>query len=94
MSDAGRLPRAKDEQDRILSMELEMTFPASDPPASTQPSSGVTGPVSHRAGLSLDGEVAFPAGNNPVDEVFDAFLKLDPEERARFLALINAARGQ
>ena len=25
-------------------MELEMTFPASDPPASTKPCSGVTGP--------------------------------------------------
>ena len=25
-------------------MELEMTFPASDPPASTKPGSGVTGP--------------------------------------------------
>ena len=43
MSDARRQRRSKDEQDRILSMELEMTFPASDPPASTQPGSGVTG---------------------------------------------------
>jgi hypothetical protein len=43
MGDARRQRRLKDEQDRILSMELEMTFPASDPPASTQPGSGVTG---------------------------------------------------
>ena len=43
MSDARRQRRSKDEQDRILSMELEMTFPASDPPASTQPGSGVHG---------------------------------------------------
>ena len=34
-------------------MELEMTFPASDPPASTQPGSGVTGPVHRRARPSL-----------------------------------------
>ena len=34
----------KDEQDRELSRELEMTFPASDPPASTEPGGGVTGP--------------------------------------------------
>jgi len=49
MSDARRHRRSKDEQDRILSMELEMTFPASDPPASTQPGSGVTGAAYRRA---------------------------------------------
>jgi hypothetical protein len=53
MSDARRQRRSKDEQDQILSMELEMTFPASDPPASTQPGSGVTGPVHRRARPSL-----------------------------------------
>jgi hypothetical protein len=31
-----------------LDKELESTFPASDPPASTQPGSGVTGPESAR----------------------------------------------
>jgi hypothetical protein len=53
MSDARRQRRSKDEQDQILSMELEMTFPASDPPASTQPGSGVTGPSHRRARPSL-----------------------------------------
>jgi hypothetical protein len=53
MSDARRHRRSKDEQDRILSMELEMTFPASDPPASTQPASGVTGATDRRARPSL-----------------------------------------
>jgi hypothetical protein len=37
-----RKPKA--EQDRQLSRELEMTFPASDPPASTQPGGGVASP--------------------------------------------------
>ena len=40
--------RTQDQQDRKLSKELDkeldMSFPASDPPASTQPGSGVTGP--------------------------------------------------
>jgi hypothetical protein len=36
--------KSKDEQDRQLSKELAMTFPASDPPASSQPGAGVTGP--------------------------------------------------
>jgi hypothetical protein len=35
--------KPKAEQDRQLSKELEMTFPASDPPASTEPGGGVTG---------------------------------------------------
>jgi hypothetical protein len=34
----------KNEEDRELSRELEMSFPASDPPAATQPGSGITGP--------------------------------------------------
>jgi hypothetical protein len=36
--------KSKSEQERQLAKELEMTFPASDPPASTQPGSGITGP--------------------------------------------------
>ena len=36
--------KSKNEQDRQLSRELEMSFPASDPPAATQPGSGITGP--------------------------------------------------
>jgi hypothetical protein len=39
-----REPKSKDEQERKLAKELEMSFPASDPPASTQPGGGVTGP--------------------------------------------------
>jgi hypothetical protein len=35
--------KSKGEQERQLTKELEETFPASDPPASTQPGSGVTG---------------------------------------------------
>jgi hypothetical protein len=37
-------PKSKGEQERALTKELESTFPASDPPASTQPGSGITGP--------------------------------------------------
>jgi hypothetical protein len=37
-------PKSKGEQERHLTKELEATFPASDPPASTQPGSGITGP--------------------------------------------------
>jgi hypothetical protein len=37
-------PKSKDEQDRQLSKELAMTFPASDPPATSQPGAGITGP--------------------------------------------------
>jgi len=40
--------RSKDEQgpglSKELDSELDNSFPASDPPASTQPGSGVTGP--------------------------------------------------
>ena len=36
--------KSKNEEDRQLSRELEMSFPASDPPAATQPGGGITGP--------------------------------------------------
>jgi hypothetical protein len=36
--------KSKGDQDRQLSDELTQSFPASDPPASTQPGSGITGP--------------------------------------------------
>jgi hypothetical protein len=36
--------KSKKEKEQQLSEELDMSFPASDPPASTQPGSGVTGP--------------------------------------------------
>jgi hypothetical protein len=36
--------KSKVEQDRQLTKELAMTFPASDPPASAQPGGGITGP--------------------------------------------------
>jgi hypothetical protein len=36
--------KSKNEEDRQLSKELEMSFPASDPPSATQPGSGITGP--------------------------------------------------
>jgi hypothetical protein len=36
--------KSKAERDRQLSKELAMTFPASDPPASSQPGGGITGP--------------------------------------------------
>jgi hypothetical protein len=44
MTAAKQPDKSKAEQERQLAKELEMTFPASDPPASTQPGSGVTGP--------------------------------------------------
>ena len=34
--------KSKNEEDRQLSEELEMSFPASDPPAATEPGSGIT----------------------------------------------------
>jgi hypothetical protein len=37
-------PKSKKDQERALSKELEATFPASDPLASTQPGGGITGP--------------------------------------------------
>jgi len=36
--------KSKKEEDRELTKELEDSFPASDPPASTQPGGGITGP--------------------------------------------------
>ena len=36
--------KSKNEEDRQLSRELEMSFPASDPPTATQPGGGITGP--------------------------------------------------
>jgi hypothetical protein len=44
MAEAKHAQKSKGEQERKLTKELEETFPASDPPASTQPGSGVTGP--------------------------------------------------
>ena len=44
MTAAKQPDKSKSEQERQLAKELEMTFPASDPPASTQPGSGITGP--------------------------------------------------
>jgi hypothetical protein len=44
MSNEKQDPKSKGEQQQQLSKELEETFPASDPPASTQPGSGITGP--------------------------------------------------
>jgi hypothetical protein len=41
-------PKSKGEQERRLSEELKQSFPASDPPASTQPGSGITGPEAGR----------------------------------------------
>jgi hypothetical protein len=37
--------KSKNEEDRQLSKELEMSFPASDPPATTEPGGGITGAV-------------------------------------------------
>jgi hypothetical protein len=37
-------PKSKGDQEKKLTKELEMSFPASDPPASTQPGGGITGP--------------------------------------------------
>ena len=36
-------PKSQDRKDQELTEELEMTFPASDPPASTEPGGGITG---------------------------------------------------
>lgn len=40
--------KSKKEEDRQLSEELEMSFPASDPPAATEPGSGITGAIPPR----------------------------------------------
>jgi hypothetical protein len=44
MAKVKQAPKSKGEQERQLSEELKQSFPASDPPASTQPGSGITGP--------------------------------------------------
>jgi hypothetical protein len=44
MGAAKERPKSKAEQERQLTKELGMTFPASDPPSSTQPGSGIAGP--------------------------------------------------
>jgi hypothetical protein len=44
MTKAKHDSKVKGDEERQLTKELEMTFPASDPPASTQPGSGITGP--------------------------------------------------
>jgi len=44
MAKTKQSPKSKKAQERQLSKELEMSFPASDPPASTQPGGGITGP--------------------------------------------------
>jgi hypothetical protein len=36
--------KRKNDQEHELSKELEMSFPASDPPSVTQPGGGITGP--------------------------------------------------
>jgi hypothetical protein len=40
--------KSKGDQERQLSDELTQSFPASDPPASIQPGSGITGPETVR----------------------------------------------
>jgi hypothetical protein len=45
--------KSKNEDDR-LSRELEMSFPASDPPAATQPGSGITGPEAANSETKAD----------------------------------------
>lgn len=44
MANAEQERKWKNEEDRQLTKELEMSFPASDPPAATQPGSGIIGP--------------------------------------------------
>lgn len=39
----GEAANKKKEEDKVVDKELQDTFPASDPPASTQPNSGITG---------------------------------------------------
>ena len=54
MAKAEQVRKSKDEGDRQLSRELEMSFPASDPPAATQPGSGITGPEAARSEAKAD----------------------------------------
>lgn len=44
MANKKRNSKSKADQERLLSEELKQSFPASDPPASTQPGGGITGP--------------------------------------------------
>ena len=56
--------KSKSEQDRQLTKELEMSFPVSDPPAATQPGSGVTGPegpISRRRPAKVKDKPACPS---------------------------------
>ena len=46
--------KSKNEQDRQLTKELEMSFPASDPPAATQPGSGITGSDAASSKVKVD----------------------------------------
>jgi hypothetical protein len=46
--------KSKNEQDRQLTKELEMSFPASDPPAATQPGCGITGHKAARSEAKVD----------------------------------------
>ena len=54
--------KSKNEEDRQLSRELEMSFPASDPPAATQPGSGITGPEAASPETKADRTKDKPAG--------------------------------
>jgi hypothetical protein len=53
-------PKSKSEQERQLNKELEGTFPASDPPASTQPGGGITGPNNLESSFASEVERGFP----------------------------------
>jgi hypothetical protein len=44
MAKAEQERKSKNKEDQQLTKELEMSFPASDPPTATQPGSGITGP--------------------------------------------------
>jgi hypothetical protein len=44
MTKEKQVEKSKGEKEKQLSEELESTFPASDPPSSTQPGGGITGP--------------------------------------------------
>ena len=53
--------KSKSEEDRQLSRELEMSFPASDPPAATQPGGGITGPEAASSEAKADKVAGKPA---------------------------------
>jgi hypothetical protein len=44
MAEDKKPTKSRESEDKQLSKELEMTFPASDPPSSTQPGGGIAGP--------------------------------------------------